>query len=291
MKNTVTGQFGGPGIKTNQYQPNNNSGGYRLQESVLDYDFDSHAVSFANIRRIIGSFKYGHPRRLGFELLILTGMRESVMVDIGLHNFDGNIITFRPGKNQKGKPRRIALPIWFMNELAYYIHHNPHKQTKIFPFSSKSFERSWHNLRHQLGGVFEFKRPGFKAGWCRSEYLIQIKGIRKTYMVKRWYDLVPKFGKEAAVHVVANEMRHSSVRITMVHYLKEFENIELARELELYRNHNIGDIIRVPSQEKLIDDELPETFKPSSQKSLVAYEESTAKTSRLRFGAREGPWR
>lgn len=245
----------------------------------VPYDYDHHAVSFKNIRKILGSLEYGHPRRLGFALLALTGIRVSVMVNIGSRNFDGNIVTFKPGKNQKGRPRRCSLPHWFMKELQHYLSNNPYRPEKFFPYSSNSFQREWNKLRHKLGAPFNIKKPVF-AGWRKHEYLIQIKGIRKTYMTKLYWDLVPKYGMEGAVHVVAAEMRHSSVMITMAHYLKELENPEIYNELNKYRHTHIHKLVHAPSQETIQQDHI---MKSKIQKSLLQYDEGASRANRLKF--------
>lgn len=250
------------------------------QEYLLDYDFDCHAFSFELQRKAIAALPYGHPRRLGLEQLGLTGQRLSVMVDTRLDDFSGNVLTFRPGKNQKGRPRRVVMPTWFMNELAYYLSHNAYKRDKIYPFSANSFAREFNKMRHTLGGDFLVQKP-YGRGWVKQEYLIQLKGIRKTYMVKQWWDLVPKYGQNGAAKVVAARLRHKSETVTWQHYIIEFENPIIQREVTLHRFRPIADLLHVPSQCTLGDSNRFINRFVQAQTTLNHYEEDGGCKTRL----------
>ena len=120
---------------------------------VLTLDVDGFAIPYPEIKRLVQFFSFGHPYRMAFSLIALTGCRISELKNIGRRSFFGEYVLWKTGKNQTGY-RKEKLPPWFYYELEYYFRHYPSSDYKLFPNFNPNRLRDVLNkeVRPVLGG-------------------------------------------------------------------------------------------------------------------------------------------
>lgn len=221
-----------------------------LRQASLIVNEDTRPMRFEHMRQLFNAVEYGHFWRILIGLLAQTGMRPSIArTGIGEQNFEGDIVWFLPGKNQKKKPRRIRLDPRFMAELEYYKKYNATCAQYIFMSSShkpvcETYFTDYFNkvIRPQLKGVFLEQRVTTSHRInTKREYIQQLSGIRKTYQLKIFWEYLLEFPAQIVKGMVARDMKHSSYRITEDYYLATIKYIQ--DELEKYQDLTIADIL------------------------------------------------
>jgi len=224
----------------------------RSQHNVV-IDHESYAISFDDTRRLIDYFPYADPHRIAFIMLAVTGCRPCELGRMRtthiLEDAVGTYLMWRPGKGQKGY-RKECLPVWFTQELNYYLsmHHLPEKY--LFPFTPEGLRKYLNKfVRQHLGGNFLKKVLRCPTGTVRYHYMLDLKSFRHTYACKEFWERMNKWGESIAIGQVGKKMRHGTEKITSRHYCSDVEYIQ--NDLVKYKGQKIGEIIQGPIQTKL----------------------------------------
>jgi integrase len=198
------------------------------------FDKEGYAVPFDEVRRLIEYFPYGTKYRVAIELIALTGCRLCEIERIGLRNFRGSVLVWKPGKNQKGY-RKESLPKWFMDELDFYLRKNPHSYETLFPFNGDSLSRYVNKIRKHLGGGWNIRKE--RDDLTNGHYIYMLKGLRHSFATVTFYKSFLKWGGTLAVEKTAKKMRHSSYKITAQHYIDNMDDLKVneLHTLEIHR--------------------------------------------------------
>lgn len=225
-----------------------------MNELVINYEVDSYAIPFGNVKEVLDLLEYGNQVRVMFEMLALTGCRiselDSFRVD-QLHKVsDGWVVFWKPGKKQRGV-RKERLPDAFVNELRYCREHFRVKGCRMFSFKSCTFRRRFNEfVRPLLSGAWREVKPSGKRGRAPFEYVLQLKGMRKNFQTllfakewQEWHDA------SFAMEKTCKRMRHHSKHITVNHYIENFERLDINK----YVDCNPADLLGVGVQKRLND--------------------------------------
>lgn len=209
---------------------------------------DGYAIPFDELKRLLDLFCYGNQYRVAFQFLALTGARISELKKIGLSCFYGNYVVWKAGKNQPGY-RKEKLPNWFLQELFYYLKHHNHVASRIFPFDSSILRKILSSKRKQLGGPWLHMRPDPSKGAIKNSYLLQVKGIRHTLATLKFKNYAIKYGFTYALEKTANDLKHSTYKMTTRHYINEWEELGFER----YEGKTMAEIIKTEPQTKITE--------------------------------------
>lgn len=196
---------------------------YELMESI--------AVPFDKINEARNFMTYSSVERVMFEMLIITGCRVSTLEKFKISQLYGEIMYFKEAKTNK--TRKTKLPQWFIDEIKKYREKNRCYEDKIFSINAKTFNRYFNrDIRPHLSKDWQRKRPILcgSANKCKYEYILQLKGIRKSYatlefnkQMRVWNDA------NIAAEFTAKKLRHSTKKITCMHYLQHYEGLNIPK--------------------------------------------------------------
>lgn len=210
---------------------------------------DGYAIPFREAKLLIEHFPYASQYRVAFTLLALTGMRIRELDSIGSANFNGSTLAWKLGKNQK-RYRHVELPGWFLEELRIYLANTPHTDRRLFLYKAEVLRRVLAKIRPRLGAPWQARRAYSRRGMLAYEYKLQLKGLRHSFATFKFYQELQRWGSaEVALCFTAKEMRHSTHRLTAMHYVEDLD----ALEVQKYRHQSIGQALAGSSQRKLIE--------------------------------------
>ena len=192
----------------------------------LDLTDDTHAVPYPAIKEVLDYLEYGNVIRVMFEMLAITGCRISELDKFKMSELYGGVIYWKPAKRQPY--RKEQLPAWYIKELLYYRKNNRVYQNKIFGISANTFRRYFNrDVRPKLPSWTRVRLRAYK-GALETEYILQLKGLRKTFQTHLFAQEYEKW-KDAnvAMEFTSKRMRHSTKHMTAYHYLENFETLDV----------------------------------------------------------------
>ncbi len=190
---------------------------------------------------------YASTCRVMFTMLALTGCRLSEMDNMKQSYLKDGWLWWRLGKNQKNY-RKVKLPDPFIQELKDYRESHRVPSDSLFGVEHRTFRRYFNRtIRKLLGGGWIEKTEALGCNGFTEEYLLQLKGLRKSYQTLLFKAEYEKWGDPGvALQFTSKAMRHSSERITAYHYLVNFDTLGNG-------NHVIEDICKMPLQTSLVE--------------------------------------
>lgn len=211
------------------------------------------AVPYSAFRELYNFLPRCHPVRVMVCMLALTGCRLSELDLMRCQDLQGNAIYWRLGKNQTRLWRSEPLPTWYLEELGEYVRKHRTAGDHLFGPAAYTLRRYFNrDIRPHLGRAWQAKRP-FKGFLREDPYVLQLKGFRKSFATtifwreyQHWHDA------HAALLFAAKRLKHSTERITAMHYLQHLENIEV----ELWDQFLNAEIV-LEEQRRLVDFEPP----------------------------------
>jgi hypothetical protein len=220
----------------------------------IRYNEEATALPFSVVMDAINRLKYGNIIRVWLQILLQTGARISE-TDRMYYNptsyggIYGNKLVWIPGKNQnQQRPRTEKLSLKTIEELNY-MRSKERCSNRLFPVSYQTLRRRFNALRWVIGWTEKVKGV---IGARQSTYRYQLKGIRKLFATKTFWEYYEEYNHDAnaSILLTSKRMRHSSGHITVTHYFSENKE-----ELEIYKFLNIPmcEIIDLYYQSKLTD--------------------------------------
>jgi hypothetical protein len=190
-------------------------------------DTECSAVPFEALQGLLVSLEYGSPSRVIVEMLALTGCRCASIDRMRIDRVYEGVLYWHEGKSTRGL-RRERLPEWYWDELVYYREHYDVRGVHLFGLCWASWRKQWERfVRPVLPVMWQERRlVPFGSGW-REEYVLQLKGLRKTFQTAEFYRQLARWRDAGvALQMTSKRMRHSSERITAHHYIKEFGRLD-----------------------------------------------------------------
>jgi len=195
--------------------------------------------------RSIYNLPMGDPLRLALRFLFETGCRPSELDHMFINNLRGQIISWQPSKNQRGRPRCEVLSLGTIEEIKK-VRDKFKCSSSIIPYTSESIRRIFNKSR-DITGLTELKDLPKISTLDRYKYTL--KGFRKTYATKKFKEYWDQYSDpHLAVIMVAKDMRHSAKEITANHYI--MENME-ELGINKYKNMKMWEIINIYHQPTL----------------------------------------
>lgn len=184
------------------------------------------------------------------EMLFYTGCRPAELDRMKIDNLFENTLYWKLGKNQRSH-RKEVLPAAYVKELREYRETHAVPQSKLFSMTADSLRARFnHHIRPYLGHSWTDKRLRSKNGFLVEEYILQIKGIRKTYQTMVFAQELKKWkSAEVAVEFTSKRMKHSSRSITCFHYIENFDVLKI----NSIANLNPCEAIKPVSQLRMYD--------------------------------------
>ncbi len=229
-----------------------------MQQTTVELEKDIKIIPFNEVMRLadaLGFDERGVPtqKRLAILWLALTGARPSEIENrkVDDFKFEYSCCIWKPRKNQKGRPRIVKLPLWFMKELNCYFEKGVHSNEDVFGIKCTSLLRYINGkIRKKLGGGWLLQKPSFSERCLYSKtYIWQLKNLRHNYATVEWFNCVEKYGHELALHKISRDMRHSSTGMTGVHYIESIDELNLSK----YKHMNISQILSSLKQRDLME--------------------------------------
>lgn len=179
-------------------------------QSTICVESEGYAIPFNEVIRLIEFYPRGHPYRVGFTLMALTGCRCSEINNFGVNSFYGEWVIWKPAKKQGGM-RKEKLPMWFLKDLELYLQKFPHCDDKLFPFDQEELRQVLNKrVRPVLGGAWLQKT--FSRGCIKNEYVLQLRGLRHSWSSLDFYNNFLTWGATMAVEMTCKRMRHSLIK-------------------------------------------------------------------------------
>lgn len=211
------------------------------------------AVPYRDFRELINFLPRAHPVRVMVCMLALTGCRLAELDLMRCQDLQGNTIYWRLGKNQTRHWRSEPLPAWYLAELGAYVTTHRTAGDHLFGPAAYTLRRYFNrDIRPHLGSRWNAKRP-FKGFLREDPYVLQLKGFRKSFATtvfwreyQHWHDA------HAGLLFAAKRLKHSTERITAMHYLQHVEHIDV----ELW-DQFLSAEIHLEEQRRLADYEVP----------------------------------
>lgn len=169
-------------------------------------------IKWQEVKALLNYFDYGHPYRIAFSLLAVTGCRTCELTQIRLDCFNEDyskvrypILKNRPRVYNTGTKSfkiRIAerfIPEELSKEIAFYVINNMHllKDGKLFQFNKDS-------LRRYLGKLRERARKGLIKDKVLCEALNDVQGVK----------------------IIIGEQVNSSYRVTLHSFRRFYETVK-----------------------------------------------------------------
>lgn len=204
---------------------------YMLKQ-VLDHD--SYAVPIPAVQEVLDFLPYASTERVMFQMLYYTGCRckeLDVMTPKLLHE---NTLYWELGKNQHGT-RKEVLPKSYLSELKAYRATHRVCEDRMFGPTAATFRRYFdRDVRPFLSSTWREKRLTVRSKAFSTEYVLQLKGLRKTFQTMLFAKEWQRWGTaDVALQFTCKRMQHSSERITAYHYLQNFESLQIDKQSPL----------------------------------------------------------
>jgi integrase len=212
------------------------------------------AVPFPLIIEAVNYLPYGNPIRVSLELLFLTGCRLSELPRMRFNGTDsfikGQWLYWRVGKNQRGQWRKEWLSEAYLKELLYYRQTHRVRDDYLIGIG-------WTTLRRYFNRDV---RPNLSLRWREmsltptrnkiNNYKFMLKGIRKSFATLAFANEYLKWkDPTAALHFVSKKLCHSTIDITMHHYLNEFEALNMLE----YQGMTPNEILSLADQKHICE--------------------------------------
>jgi hypothetical protein len=223
----------------------------KLTTQNIYFREEQSAIPFDLALKTINLMEYASLERVGFILLFLSGARVCELDRMSIDNLSGNELLWRPAKNQfRSRPRKAILPMEFLTEISEMRRKFGATKT-ILPINSHTFRRYFTKLRHKLGGEWLERLKTAKGGRVTLEYKYQLKGLRKLFATKVFFEKMKQFNSaECALLFACKELRHSSNKMTADHYLiEDVDKLGITKYLFL----DYTQIMKLSKQTRLID--------------------------------------
>jgi hypothetical protein len=221
------------------------------QRTDLDLESDGeNPVPFNAITEVLALIPYADPVRVGIQALFLSGCRLSEIDNWKLSHLYGNKLYFDVGKNQSGH-RVISLSDAYLKEWQVYRQRNKVPSDKFFGFNGETLARYFNKLRPKLSFRWQQKRIFPRKGKISYYYVLQLKGIRKSFVTLDYSKQLDEWKNEqVAVQFTSKAMRHSSERMTAYHYLCQFSKLDMKH----YAHMTPIDILRQANLQTRLND-------------------------------------
>lgn len=198
-------------------------------ECVSD-SYDLKAIPPDDIQTAIDHMAYASQERVMFRALVLTGCRIACLDKWRMSHLHGNYIYWEVSKTG-GKYRKEFLPSDYLLELADYRNNSRVDGKRVFGITGETFVRYFNrDIRPRLGKAWNAKRLKPKAEGFDTEYVLQIKGLRKSFQT---YDFARNYAKwhdaGVALEMTSKRMKHSTTHITAHHYIENFDALGIKK--------------------------------------------------------------
>lgn len=202
--------------------------GYQRPTLEFDQANECHALPLRNVKEVVELLPYASAERVMFLMLYYTGARISELDKMNPKNLYDGYLYWPLGKNQK-RWRKEKLPDDFILELSAYREKYSVPSSRIFHYCGESLRRVFNrDIRSRLPSAWQRKRLIPTRAGFKEEYILQMKGLRKTFQTVDFARELRKWNDAGfAMHRVAKRMKHSSTKITVSHYLEDLEAIGL----------------------------------------------------------------
>lgn len=203
-----------------------------FNKSILDPETGVSAISWNQFKQLLGVLEYGCTTRVMLLMLAYTGCRVSELEKFLVSDFVGNTVWWRPGKNQKGK-RKETLPDCYLEELKFYRASHKVYGDKLFGAKASTFRTKFCRWRQQAGGEWLEKESIESNLGSNVPYKLKLKGFRKTFQTVLFKYYYEKYNDHnIALGFVSKRMRHSTVDMTLRHYIDNYEKIGVVEWVE-----------------------------------------------------------
>ena len=215
------------------------------------YEFEIKAIPINNAQEVLDYLPFGNTIRVMFGVLMETGCRLSELKNMEINKLYGNHLFWKVGKNQKGY-RSVIISDTLVSEINYYRANNRVYSKRMFGISGKTLRRMFNrDVRQHLSDNWKILRfTDFQANVAKKEYLLQLRGARKTWATLRFYKYYKQYNDaNLALEFTSRDMKHSSKGITAYHYIKNFEVLDI----EQMNNLEINKILHTQSQKRILN--------------------------------------
>lgn len=195
---------------------------------------DCRAIPFDRLKEALAFMPWASSLRVMFLMLALTGCRIHELDRMKKSLLYDNVLFWHLGKNQVGF-RKERLPSWYLKELQEYWKNNRIFQDRFFGCSGDTFRRYFNrDVRPWMSRAWQEKRLVPKQGELQEEYILQLKGLRKTYQTLEFAKQLDKWKDSGvALEFTAKKMRHTTRQITAYHYIENFDALQIEKFKEL----------------------------------------------------------
>lgn len=221
----------------------------RIITKTID-DNDSYAIPIPAVREALDTMTYASVERVMFEMLFYTGCRTSELDHMTPELLHEHTIYWYPGKSQTGW-RKEVLPAHYIKELQEYRRTHRVSTSQLFGISHGTFRRYFNvHIRPLLGPAWHQKRLRPRSRALEPEYILQLKGLRKTFQTMLFAKEWQRWGaSEVALEFTSKRMKHSTTHMTAYHYLQHFDSLQIRGMTVL----NPGDVIKPCAQLRMND--------------------------------------
>ena len=222
----------------------------RPTTEILNHDTDSHCIPFDAIQEVRDFLPYASPLRVMWTMLALTGCRIRELDNMRASTIYGDVIYWKLGKNQK-RHRKERLPAWFLDELRIYRETHRVYQDRLFGVRSDTFRRFFNrDVRPHLTPRWRELRLVSFMGSLTEEYVYQLNGLRKSFQTLEFARQLEKWKDPTiALEFTSKKMRHSSAKITVYHYVENFDALRVERSTGL----SPAEILGAAHQRRILD--------------------------------------
>jgi integrase len=186
------------------------------------------AISFEQINDALKNMVYGSSLRVMFLMMVYTGCRGRELNGMTVDKlfFDGSSWLLYWLCNKQNKYRKEFLPVGFVEELRFYWSNNRVCNNSFFSCSYESFRRYFYRERKRFGKDWQVRGLSLAHGLKKSAYLLQLKGLRKTFQTARFKEYYAEWSDPSiALQFTAKRMNYDSDKVTVHHYLRHFDQL------------------------------------------------------------------
>lgn len=206
--------------------------------SQISYELNCRAIPFEDLAKAIESLPYAKSEfrlRLMYEFLTGCRMQEASDQTVeGAHGYlRGNWVYWQVGKNQDHGWRKEYLPSWWLEEWMHYRKDHKVIPGKFFSMSPETYGREFNKkIRPLFGEAWQARSavPRHIGGKVVHEYLLQLKGCRKSFATCVFWQAWEKYGSaHVASEMTCKRLRHSNKGITVQHYIEDSDRLNRER--------------------------------------------------------------
>lgn len=192
------------------------------------HDNDSKAVPIPAIKELLDFLPYASTERVMIEMLFYTGCRTSELNHMRPEMIIDRYIYWELGKNQHHH-RKEPLPDAFLDEIRAYRETHRVSTARVFSMTSESLRARFnHKIRPYLSSAWHEKRLVARKGCLMPEYILQLKGLRKTHATMIFSREFAKWkSADVALEFTSKRMNHSTTHMTAYHYLQNFDALKI----------------------------------------------------------------